>query len=124
MNRRLFFTVLTILATLLLGVALHAVRRRQRRQPRGERPHPGRRAALVRREQLVAQLVGRLRQNRFLAVMGASGSGKSSVVQAGLVPALKRGADIPLADGTFPPAGSPHWPLHVITLTNHPLAAD
>src|SRR5689334_1843450 len=30
--------------------------------------------------------------NRFLAVVGPSGSGKSSVVRAGLLPALRRGA--------------------------------
>ncbi len=44
------------------------------------------------REALVAQLVAHLRRNpRFLAVVGPSGSGKSSVVQAGLFPALRRG---------------------------------
>lgn len=42
------------------------------------------------REQLTAQLVKRLGQ-RFLAVVGTSGSGKSSVVRAGLLPALQRG---------------------------------
>jgi len=48
------------------------------------------------REKLVADLIDRLGQgrpgSRFLAVVGPSGSGKSSVVQAGLVPALRRGA--------------------------------
>ena len=44
------------------------------------------------REALVADLVSHLRHNpRFLAVVGPSGSGKSSVVQAGLFPALRRG---------------------------------
>ncbi|MFQ5856208.1 MAG: trypsin-like peptidase domain-containing protein, partial [Anaerolineae bacterium] len=44
------------------------------------------------REKLVADLVDHLRGNpRFLAVVGPSGSGKSSVVQAGLFPALRRG---------------------------------
>src|SRR5439155_25572994 len=38
-------------------------------------------------------LVDRLRAApRFLAVLGPSGSGKSSVVQAGLIPRLRRGA--------------------------------
>jgi WD40 repeat protein/DNA-binding SARP family transcriptional activator len=41
------------------------------------------------REHLTTRLVGRLRAEPFLAVIGASGSGKSSVVRAGLVPALK-----------------------------------
>ncbi|MBE7557287.1 MAG: serine protease [Anaerolineales bacterium] len=44
------------------------------------------------REILVSSLVTHLRQNpRFLAVVGPSGSGKSSLVQAGLVPALRQG---------------------------------
>ncbi|PJF44778.1 MAG: hypothetical protein CUN55_02220 [Phototrophicales bacterium] len=48
------------------------------------------------REQLVNQLIARMSEKgygyRFLAVVGPSGSGKSSVVQAGLIPALRRGA--------------------------------
>jgi hypothetical protein len=36
--------------------------------------------------------VERLRTTRFLAVIGPSGSGKSSVVRAGLLPAVRRGA--------------------------------
>ena len=44
------------------------------------------------REALTAELVERLAATRFLAVVGPSGSGKSSVVGAGLVPALRRGA--------------------------------
>ena len=44
------------------------------------------------RELLTAHLVNRLQAARFLAVVGPSGSGKSSVVRAGLVPALRRGA--------------------------------
>ena len=72
------------------------------------------------RELLVAKLVGQLRGHRFLAiVVGASGSGKSSVVRAGIVPALRRGE--PLADGTLPPIGSAHWPIHILTPTSHPL---
>ena len=43
------------------------------------------------REAQVAELVRRLRNTRFLAVVGASGSGKSSLVLAGLLPALERG---------------------------------
>ena len=44
------------------------------------------------REALVQELVEHLREDRFLAVLGPSGSGKSSVVRAGLIPALRRGA--------------------------------
>jgi WD40 repeat protein/class 3 adenylate cyclase/energy-coupling factor transporter ATP-binding protein EcfA2 len=50
------------------------------------------------REELVEDLVKRLRQIRFLAVVGPSGSGKSSVVRAGLIPALRRGS-IPGSEG-------------------------
>lgn len=50
------------------------------------------------REALVAELVARLTETngveqlaaRFLAIVGPSGSGKSSVVKAGLIPALRR----------------------------------
>jgi hypothetical protein len=38
-------------------------------------------------------LVARLRRERFLAVVGTSGSGKSSLVRAGLVPQLEREAE-------------------------------
>src|SRR5688500_17231113 len=44
------------------------------------------------REELVEELVKRVTQTRFLAVVGPSGSGKSSVVRAGLIPAMRRGA--------------------------------
>jgi len=45
------------------------------------------------RDNVVQQLYDYLQHHRFLAVIGPSGSGKSSVVQAGLIPALKnRGA--------------------------------
>jgi DNA-binding CsgD family transcriptional regulator/WD40 repeat protein len=43
------------------------------------------------RERTVAELVARLAGSTFLAVIGPSGSGKSSVVRAGLVPALAAG---------------------------------
>jgi WD40 repeat protein/DNA-binding CsgD family transcriptional regulator len=73
------------------------------------------------REPLTSRLVAHLRQQRFLAVVGASGSGKSSVLRAGLIPAL--GSAEPLADGTLPPTGSHLWPVHLITPTARPLEA-
>lgn len=74
------------------------------------------------REQLTAKLIQGLRDSRFLAVVvGASGSGKSSVVRAGVVPALKKGA--PLADGTLTPTGSQTWATYILTPTAHPLEA-
>jgi Novel STAND NTPase 1/TIR domain len=44
------------------------------------------------RERDVQRLVEKLKTTRFLAVLGASGSGKSSLVRAGLIPALRAGA--------------------------------
>ncbi|MDZ8189931.1 MAG: CHAT domain-containing protein [Nostoc sp. ChiSLP02] len=41
------------------------------------------------REQLIAQLQEKLTEHNFLAVLGASGSGKSSVVLGGLIPLLQ-----------------------------------
>lgn len=43
------------------------------------------------RQDHVDELLGRLEETSFLAVVGLSGSGKSSLVLAGLVPALERG---------------------------------
>ena len=44
------------------------------------------------RERVVAEMVDVLRRERLMVVFGPSGIGKSSVVKAGLVPALRRGA--------------------------------
>ena len=55
------------------------------------------------REALSRELAARVEKEPFLAIVGASGSGKSSVARAGLIPALKKGA------------------VHVITPTAHPL---
>ena len=43
-------------------------------------------------ERMIARLGGSGEDGRFLAVVGPSGSGKSSVVHAGLIPALRAGA--------------------------------
>src|SRR5262249_50227705 len=45
----------------------------------------------------IQRLVEKLKAARFLAVIGASGSGKSSLVRAGFVPALRRNA-LPSSD--------------------------
>jgi WD40 repeat protein/DNA-binding SARP family transcriptional activator len=78
------------------------------------------------REALTARLVQRVRASvedetggRFLAVVGTSGSGKSSLVRAGLVAALQRG--VPQAGGTRPPEGSHLWPVAIFTPTANPL---
>jgi hypothetical protein len=41
----------------------------------------------------IGQLVGKVREHPFVMVVGRSGSGKSSLVYAGLVPALRRARD-------------------------------
>ena len=63
-----------------------------------ENPYPGLRPFDVTESHLffgrdlqVAELVRRLERHRFVAVLGMSGSGKSSLVRAGLLPALERG---------------------------------
>lgn len=68
------------------------------------------------REALTEGLVTRVTagaetDNRFLAIVGASGSGKSSVLRAGLIPGLH---------WRQPSSG---WPVCVITPTGHPLEA-
>ncbi len=63
------------------------------------------------REELVAELTARLAGTRFLAVVGPSGSGKSSLVRAGLLPAVWSGA-LP---------GSEDWKTLVLTPGSHPL---
>ena len=64
------------------------------------------------RERLVAELVSRLVGSTLLAVFGPSGSGKSSAVRAGLLPAL--------ADGVVP--GSEGWRRAVMRPGERPLA--
>jgi hypothetical protein len=43
------------------------------------------------REKQVDDLIRKLRKNRFLGVIGTSGSGKSSLVKSGLLPSLYGG---------------------------------
>ena len=43
------------------------------------------------RDEHVAELLAKVAQNRFVAVMGSSGCGKSSLVRAGLLPELRAG---------------------------------
>jgi class 3 adenylate cyclase/WD40 repeat protein len=61
------------------------------------------------REELTARLVERVDAERFLAIVGASGSGKSSLVRAGLVPALD--------------AAGAGWRTTILTPTERPIEA-
>jgi WD40 repeat protein/DNA-binding SARP family transcriptional activator len=61
------------------------------------------------RELLTTRLLSRLYHDRLVVVVGASGSGKSSLVRAGVVPALKQ--------------SDPHAQCYLITPTASPLMA-
>jgi TIR domain len=65
------------------------------------------------REELVDRMVRNLEDARFLAVIGASGVGKSSVVRAGVIPALRHGG-IP---------GSERWHCVVMRPVAQPVRA-
>ena len=63
------------------------------------------------REEICSELVARLAEERFVAIVGPSGSGKSSLVFAGLLPALGRGAVV----------GSSGWRIATMTPGARPL---
>lgn len=59
------------------------------------------------REVVVQQLISDLAQKSFIAVVGASGSGKSSVVQAGLMAQLRQGKGVDWWMRSFRPGANP-----------------
>ncbi|MCM1982409.1 NACHT and WD repeat domain-containing protein, partial [Lyngbya confervoides] len=65
------------------------------------------------REEQTDELMRRLKQHRFLAVVGTSGSGKSSLVRAGLLPSLYR--------GFMTQAGS-RWQVAILRPGDRPIA--
>jgi energy-coupling factor transporter ATP-binding protein EcfA2 len=66
------------------------------------------------RDSQVDELVERLRRTRFVAVVGTSGSGKSSLVRAGLIPALH--------GGYMASTQSPNWRIAIMRPGNDPIA--
>ncbi len=64
------------------------------------------------RSELTDQLIEKLRSGRFVSVVGASGSGKSSLIRAGLIWELRRGQMF---------SGSDRWRIRLMTPTEHPL---
>ena len=58
------------------------------------------------REAQVEDMLARLEDHRFLAVVGTSGCGKSSLVRAGLIPALEQG---------FLSDAKPNWRIAVMS---------
>src|SRR5262245_11580994 len=100
-----------------------------------ENPFPGLRPFLQSdkdfffgRDGQIVELLARLRENRFLAVLGTSGSGKSSLVQAGLFPALQggmmRGAGSRWQIAEFRPGSVPLKRLSVSLVQNVLLSQD
>jgi energy-coupling factor transporter ATP-binding protein EcfA2 len=69
------------------------------------------------RDSQVEKLLAHLQESRFLAVVGASGSGKSSLIRAGVIPAVRRGAI------TINEQNSAGWPIHIIEPGDEPLKA-
>ncbi len=64
------------------------------------------------RDRVTAELAGKVAGTGLVMVTGASGAGKTSLLQAGLVPALARGVQVP---------GSSAWPVVSLTVTTRPL---
>lgn len=64
------------------------------------------------RTALTDQLLDTVRQSNFLAIVGASGSGKSSVLRAGLLHQLKLGRRV---------SGSDQWDIRIVVPGAHPL---
>jgi hypothetical protein len=64
------------------------------------------------REKLTSRLVEHLRDHALLALVGASGSGKSSLLRAGLAPTFRQRA-----------VSGETWLVTVLTPTDHPLRA-
>ncbi|QLE53990.1 hypothetical protein FD724_39955 (plasmid) [Nostoc sp. C057] len=64
------------------------------------------------REALTDQLLEKVRSSNFLAILGASGSGKSSVVRAGLLYQIQLGRRL---------SGSDNWSIKIFRPGEHPL---
>ncbi len=64
------------------------------------------------REDLTQQLINHVKENNFCALVGASSSGKTSLLRAGLIHHLRKGDRIP---------GSEQWQIKLLTPTRHPL---
>ena len=64
------------------------------------------------REKLLEAVLSRLAGERFLCLSGPSGSGKSSLIRAGVIPALRNGLPIP---------GSDKWLIETLTPGDQPI---
>jgi WD40 repeat protein len=61
------------------------------------------------REELTAQLIERVKHDRFVAIAGASGSGKSSLIRAGVIANLQS------------ETSADNWRIKLVTPAEHPL---
>ena len=68
------------------------------------------------REAAIAQLTGAVQQHHLVAVVGASGSGKSSVVRAGLVPELRKSRERVWEVATLVPTDRPVHALAAVLM--------
>jgi len=68
------------------------------------------------REAAITQLTSAVQQHNLVAVVGASGSGKSSVVRAGLVPALRKNRECVYEIATIVPTDRPIHALAAVLL--------
>jgi uncharacterized protein YjbI with pentapeptide repeats len=64
------------------------------------------------RSQLTNLLLGRIHQNNCLVLLGASGSGKSSVLRAGVLNQLRLGRQL---------SGSDRWKIQILVPSEHPI---
>ena len=86
-----------------------------------ERPYPGLRpfesdewAIFFGRERMIDEVIGRLADSRLVLIHGVSGSGKSSLVRAGVLPKLAlqyRRHGAPWLTCAMRPSGGPLWNL-------------
>src|SRR4051812_12079926 len=80
------------------------------------------------REKQIDELINKLSKTRFLAVVGASGSGKSSLVKSGLLPSLHSGYLSAAGSGwricTFRPGNDPIGNLSQALSSNEILGED
>jgi WD40 repeat protein/GTPase SAR1 family protein len=68
------------------------------------------------RQRQIAYMLGRLKEDRLLVIVGASGSGKTSLVQAGLLPALEKEQPNNLKHFFFPTTSPGSDPLMSLAL--------
>jgi ABC-type uncharacterized transport system fused permease/ATPase subunit len=89
-----FAPVQTTIETQILQISAREITQREliRRSPyQGlKRFNPQDRDRFFGRDNLIQQLLNSINRNRLILITGASGSGKSSVIRAGVIPELRK----------------------------------